>query len=248
MECRSQRDNSNKDITRRHVPVEVSTSNAFVSQCDAVSGYDWSFQADEEPTNCALMTYTSSSSSSSSRSDNEAPKNDRYKIGEGYHDVPPPYTRTFLPPKPDLAFTDDPNASESVANVFNVESDYDYYEKQMVQNPVWNNVMRVNHQNSIRLTHPHSNRNVVPTTVLTRSSLVLLNAARPVPTAVTQSHVKSTWPVKHVFNKAHSPVRRHINQKTTTNSNFNKKVTTVKVDKVNVVQGNKGNAEKASAY
>nr|GEV50590.1 retrovirus-related Pol polyprotein from transposon TNT 1-94 [Tanacetum cinerariifolium] len=43
-------------------------------------------------------------------------------LSEGYHVVPPPYTGTFLPPKPDLIFIDDPNASESVANVFNVES------------------------------------------------------------------------------------------------------------------------------
>nr|GEU60976.1 hypothetical protein [Tanacetum cinerariifolium] len=55
------------------------------------------------------------------------------------------------------------------------------------------------------MTHPHSNRNVVPTVVLTRSRLVSLNAARPVPTAVTQSTLKSTWPVKHVVNKAHLP-------------------------------------------
>nr|GEV95513.1 hypothetical protein [Tanacetum cinerariifolium] len=50
------------------------------------------------------------------------PENDRYTTGEGYHDVPPPYTGTFLPPKPDLVFTNDPNASESVGNVFHVES------------------------------------------------------------------------------------------------------------------------------
>nr|GEY69232.1 hypothetical protein [Tanacetum cinerariifolium] len=49
-------------------------------------------------------------------------ENDRYKIGEGCHVVPPPYTGTFMPPKPNLVFTDDPNAMESVANVFNVES------------------------------------------------------------------------------------------------------------------------------
>nr|GEZ60105.1 ribonuclease H-like domain-containing protein [Tanacetum cinerariifolium] len=89
--------------------------------------------------------------------------------------------------------------------------------------------MRVNHHNSVRMTHPHLNRNVIPTSVLTRSRLVSLNAARTVPTAVTQSTVKSTWPVKHVVNKAHSPVKRPINQRTTTkNCNFNKKVTTVK--------------------
>nr|GEW75415.1 hypothetical protein [Tanacetum cinerariifolium] len=32
--------------------------------------------------------------------------NDKYKIGEGYHAVPPPYTRNFMPPKPDLILAD----------------------------------------------------------------------------------------------------------------------------------------------
>nr|GEW94470.1 ribonuclease H-like domain-containing protein [Tanacetum cinerariifolium] len=238
----------------------------------------------------------------------ENQKNDRYKIGEGYHVVPPLYTRNFLPPKPDLVFTDDTNASESIANVINVESsehktskdkskthrpdapiiedwisdskdeteiesvpkqrepsfvkspehvkpsresvkkvehdkqaenlrtnnqksrgnktnwnnkacfvcrsfnllikDCDYYEKQMVQKLVWNSVMRVNHQNSVMMTHPHSKKNVVPTLVLTRSRLVSLNAARPVSTTVTHSTVNCTKTVKNVFNKAHSLVKR----------------------------------------
>nr|GFB72451.1 hypothetical protein [Tanacetum cinerariifolium] len=215
-ECRSPRDNGNKETTRRT-----------------------SFQAEEEPTNYALMAYTSPGSSSSSRSDNEVAscskawlesvearqvvyqkneivfekdikllkldvmlrdnalaelrkkfekaeqernelkltlekfqtssknlskllesqvsaktglgfdsqvfngqvsdyeellsqeyanrvtenqENDRYKTGEGYHGVPPPYTGNFLPPKPDLVFTDHIDVSESVANEINVES------------------------------------------------------------------------------------------------------------------------------
>nr|GFC40149.1 ribonuclease H-like domain, Gag-pre-integrase domain protein [Tanacetum cinerariifolium] len=107
--------------------------------------------------------------------------------------------------------------------------DCDYYEKQMVQKPVWNSAMWVNHQNSVRMTHPHSNRNVVPTAVLTRSRLVPLNAARPVSTVVPQTTVKSLRPVTHVVNKAHSPIRRPINHRPTTkNSHFNKKATTVK--------------------
>nr|GEU54327.1 putative ribonuclease H-like domain-containing protein [Tanacetum cinerariifolium] len=46
-----------------------------------------------------------------------------YKTCEGYHDVPLPYTGTFMPPKPDLVFNDASNASESLANVVNVKSD-----------------------------------------------------------------------------------------------------------------------------
>nr|GEW12756.1 hypothetical protein [Tanacetum cinerariifolium] len=70
-ECRSPRDNRNKDTPRRTVLVEAFTSNALVSQCDEVGSYDWSFQAAEEPTNYALMAFTSSGSSSSLGSDNE---------------------------------------------------------------------------------------------------------------------------------------------------------------------------------
>nr|GEX92265.1 hypothetical protein [Tanacetum cinerariifolium] len=53
-------------LQRRSVPVETSTSNALVSQCDGTGSYDWSYQAEEEPTNFALMAFSSSSSNSSS--------------------------------------------------------------------------------------------------------------------------------------------------------------------------------------
>nr|GFA54145.1 hypothetical protein [Tanacetum cinerariifolium] len=49
---------------RRHVLVETSTSNALVSQCDGIGSYDWSYQAEEEPANFALMAIPSSSSAS----------------------------------------------------------------------------------------------------------------------------------------------------------------------------------------
>nr|GEY62323.1 hypothetical protein [Tanacetum cinerariifolium] len=54
---------------RRTAPVENSTSNALVSQCDGIGCYDWSYQAEDEPANFSLMVITSSSSSS----DNEVP-------------------------------------------------------------------------------------------------------------------------------------------------------------------------------
>ncbi|GKG03824.1 ribonuclease H-like domain-containing protein, partial [Tanacetum coccineum] len=61
-ECRAPRnqDNRNREPTRRTVPVEVTTSNALVSQCDGF-GYDWSDQVEEGPTNFALMAYSSTS-------------------------------------------------------------------------------------------------------------------------------------------------------------------------------------------
>ena len=52
------------------MPVETSVVNALVAQ-DGVGGFDWSDQAEEPPTNFALMAYSSSGSSNSSGSDSE---------------------------------------------------------------------------------------------------------------------------------------------------------------------------------
>ncbi|GKA50524.1 ribonuclease H-like domain-containing protein [Tanacetum coccineum] len=137
--------------------------------------------------------------------------------------------------------------------------------KKMVK-PVWNYTQRVNHQNFSRMTHPSPKRNMVPKAVLMRSGLVSLTTARPVNTAQPKTTVNSARPMTNVFNKAHSTVRRPINNKTTTkNSNFNQMVNTVKGKNVNTakpkavvnaarpkavlnaVKGNQVNAVKASA-
>nr|GEZ04373.1 hypothetical protein [Tanacetum cinerariifolium] len=70
-ECRSPKDPRKAGAAeplRRTVPVKTSTSNALVSQCDDTGGYDWSYHAEEDPANFALMAFSSNSSF-----DNEAP-------------------------------------------------------------------------------------------------------------------------------------------------------------------------------
>nr|GEY87935.1 hypothetical protein [Tanacetum cinerariifolium] len=186
-ECRSPKDtrrNVSVETQRRNVPVETSTFNALVSQCDGVGCYDWSFQAEEEPTNYALMAFISLSSFSfdnklrdnalvnlkkkfekakqerdelklkldkfqtSSKNLSQllaSQTNDKTGLGydnqvftsymfdydemfssksdvrEGYHAVSPPYTGTFMPPKPDLVFHDAPTVNETVPSAFNVK-------------------------------------------------------------------------------------------------------------------------------
>nr|GFC13841.1 ribonuclease H-like domain-containing protein [Tanacetum cinerariifolium] len=69
LECWSPKDSRRTavaELQRRNVPVETSTLNALVSQCDGTGSYDWSYQAEEEPINFALMAFSSSSSNSSS--------------------------------------------------------------------------------------------------------------------------------------------------------------------------------------
>nr|GEW36531.1 putative ribonuclease H-like domain-containing protein [Tanacetum cinerariifolium] len=154
------------------------------------------------------------------------PKNNRYKIGEGYHAFPPPYIRTFMPHKSDLVFNDAPTASESVANVLNVESSINKPSKDMSK----------------------TLRPDAPIVVDWISDSEDETEIKPVPTAVPQSTMKRPRPIKHVVNKAHSTIKRPINHRPATkNSNFHKKDTCVKGNKVNVVQGTNGNAKKASA-
>ncbi|GKC48945.1 hypothetical protein Tco_1071690 [Tanacetum coccineum] len=92
-------DDKNKESSKRSVPVDTSTSIVLVS-CDGLGGYDWSDQAEEGP-NYALMAYLSSSSGS------EIVDNCKKGLGyENYNAVSPPCTGNFMPPTPDLSFTD----------------------------------------------------------------------------------------------------------------------------------------------
>ncbi|GJS23818.1 hypothetical protein Tco_0452450 [Tanacetum coccineum] len=97
---------------------------------------------------------------------------------------------------------------------------------------------------------------MVPRTVLTKSGLISLNTAKPVNTVQSRTTMNNARLMKNVINNAYSPARRPFNKITTTNnSNFTKKVNTVKGTRVNTarpkavlsaVKGNKGNAIKAS--
>ncbi|GJY28417.1 uncharacterized mitochondrial protein-like protein [Tanacetum coccineum] len=108
-------ENKNRENSKRVVPVETTTSNALVS-CDGF-GYDWSDQAEEGPTNFALVAYSSKSSNSELTVENfeNSSKNlsklidcqivDKFKTGLGYNAIPPPYTGNFMPPKLDFSFS-----------------------------------------------------------------------------------------------------------------------------------------------
>ncbi|GKA63024.1 ribonuclease H-like domain-containing protein [Tanacetum coccineum] len=148
--------------------------------------------------------------------------------------------------------------------------DCDFYEKEMVEKPIWNNASRVNHQNSQRLTHPHPKGNFVLKAVLMKyghktlntarqnssKAAVSVNTARPINTAYPRPTMNCSRPSSNVFNRAHSHVRRPFNKFTTyKNNNFNEKVNTFKGNVTTirpkaVVSDNKGheaNAIKASA-
>ncbi|GJV92727.1 ribonuclease H-like domain-containing protein [Tanacetum coccineum] len=180
MAPRNQR-NRNRDAPRRIVPVET-LANALVVQ-DGIGSYDWSFQAEEDITNFALMAYTSHNSlssntevrdtsitelknyqmnenelhdchlnkskvfeSASDSSVNEIEEennqvNDRFKKVKGYHAVPPPYTRNYMPSRLDLSFAglDDSvyktNVSETISSVPRIESTASKSSKDSLEQP-----------------------------------------------------------------------------------------------------------------
>nr|GEV52970.1 retrovirus-related Pol polyprotein from transposon TNT 1-94 [Tanacetum cinerariifolium] len=231
MECRSPKD------TRRN------------------GSYGWSFQAEEEPTNYALMAFTSSSSSSDNESDESLPPSpiyDRYHSGDGYHAVPPPYTGIFMPPKPDLVFHNAPNDVGTVHTAFNVElsstkPDNDLSHAHSFVQPaeqVKSPRPSIQHvETSIPTANP---KTAIPKpTIITKSKLVHINAARPFTTIVPKTHVTRPRPAKPIVTKPHSPHRRHINQSPSPKaSHFPPKVIAIKVSQVNAAKGNPQHALK----
>ncbi|GJR86022.1 hypothetical protein Tco_0210033 [Tanacetum coccineum] len=117
--------------------------------------------------------------------------------------------------------------------------------------PVWNNAMRINHQNI-----SNSRRNFAPKVVLTKSGKVPISTARqsssraaspvgiakPINTAAPKSFVNVAKTRPNAFQKSHLPSRRPFYQQTTLkNRNLNDKVNTAKTAKVNSVNTAKGN-------
>nr|GEV34742.1 putative ribonuclease H-like domain-containing protein [Tanacetum cinerariifolium] len=202
-ECRSPKDkrrNGAAKPQRRNVPVETTTSNALVSQCDGAGSYDWSFQAEEEPAK------------------------------QWYHAVPPPYTGTFMPPKPDLVFNNAPNDVETDHPAFTVK------------------LSPTKPEQNLSLTHRPSapiikdwvsdSEDESETKTSQNSKPVPITAVRPVSTIVPKISVTRSRHAKTIVTKTNSPTRRHINRSPSLKvNNFPPRVTVVKAPMVNVAKG-----------
>nr|GEV29122.1 putative ribonuclease H-like domain-containing protein [Tanacetum cinerariifolium] len=175
-ECRSPKDSRRTGAAkpqRRTIPVETSTSNALVSQCDGVGSYDWSYQAEKEPTNYALMDFSSSSS------DNE-------QVG------------TSIP-----AATPTPASLKSASSgkrknrkacfvckrVDHLIKECDYHTKKMAQPTPRNYAHRGNHKQYASLPQTNPPKHMVPTAVLTQSKPVFNTVVRPVSAAMPKINV-----------------------------------------------------------
>nr|GEW72309.1 putative ribonuclease H-like domain-containing protein [Tanacetum cinerariifolium] len=142
--------------------------------------------------------------------------NDKNKIGIGYHAVPLPYTRNFMPPKPYLILVDVDEyvVSESVTSVPSVATNE---AKTILMRPGFK-TLNIARQNSSRA-------------VVSVNTTRQINTAYPIPT------VNSARLVLNVFNRAHSHDKRLINNRTTSKNNkINQKVNTVRAKHVNTAR------------
>nr|GEY05007.1 ribonuclease H-like domain-containing protein [Tanacetum cinerariifolium] len=251
-ECRLPKDtrrNVPVKTQKRNVPVETSTSNALVLQCDGVGSYDWSFQAEEEPTNYAPMAFTSSSSSSF---DNKEKGIMLFLLLIHEHLCPLNLTWPSAPLIEDWVL-DSEDDSESEPKHTQIAPTCVQPTKHVktlrpsvktAEHPIPADHLRKDRPKS--KDHCNSrNRKACFVLVLTRSRLVLLSAARPVTTAVPHNNVTRPRPTKTISTKPHSPPRRAINLRPSPPaSNFPQKLLLFRLPRLMLLRGNPHHALK----
>ncbi|GJT58295.1 putative ribonuclease H-like domain-containing protein [Tanacetum coccineum] len=181
--------------------------------------------------------------------------NDRFKTGKRFHAVPPPYTRNYMPSRPDLSFVglDDsvyktskdiiekPKAvrpSAPIIEDWDTDSDNDSvfkpkYDQTKLKFTKINFVKSDEKVKSVNKENTH-------------------RQVEPVNTVASKSKVNDALPKTYSYFKAHSLVRRAFNQKSAAKTNnFNEKVKTTRANNVTtagskaVVSGAVGNGENA---
>ncbi|GJR87708.1 retrovirus-related pol polyprotein from transposon TNT 1-94 [Tanacetum coccineum] len=182
--------------------------------------------------------------------------NDRFKKFMGYHAVPPPYIRNYMPSRPDLSFAglDDSvyktNVSETITSVPRNESIASKSSKDNLEQPkdVRPSAPIIEECESDRdddcVIRPSIEQNKpiliksgnIPVNTAKQSSsrgVVSNSTARYVNTVASRPTMNGAKPSLNVFHKSPSSVRRTIYQRTAPkNNDFKEKVNIVKVNNV----------------
>nr|GEU47948.1 RNA-directed DNA polymerase, eukaryota, reverse transcriptase zinc-binding domain protein [Tanacetum cinerariifolium] len=165
-----------------------------------------------------------------SKSDDSLPHSpiyDRYHSGDRCHNVPPPYTRTFMPPKRDLVFNNAPNNVETVHTDFNVKlcptkPNQDFSHTHRPSAPIikdWH----------VETFIPTATPRIAISKPTSQGKEAIERHALPVTTAVLKINMNKPRHAKMIVTKPHSPSRRHINGSPSLNaSTFPPKVTAAK--------------------
>nr|GEU93082.1 hypothetical protein [Tanacetum cinerariifolium] len=292
-ECRAPRNqgNRNKDAPTKNAPIDTFTTNALVVQY-GIGSYDWNFQAEEGLTNLALMAYTSKDktglgydgqmnesdlngihvndsevlnnvfeSRENDGDDNQV--NDRFKKGEGYHAVPPSYTRNYMPLRANLSFDGLDNSffKSKCSSLDEWESDSEdenVFNPKEVKKPVKPSLEKIEFVNARNTIVKNESKAKKPRKFSQSPRAASVSAARRVNNATSRPNMNDALPTSYSYFKAHSPVRRPFNQKSAAKTNnFTEKVNTARVDNVTTVgqkvivsaaEGNRDNAVKIKGF
>nr|GFC12535.1 hypothetical protein [Tanacetum cinerariifolium] len=195
---------------------------------------------------------------------------DRFQPSGGYHAVPPPYTGTFMPPKPDLVFNTAPIPVATEHLAFNLsptkpeqdlshtsrptapiikdwvsDSEEEYEPKDphqsMVKPSQGNHANKGHHKQYVPLPHAKPQQHRVPPTVLTQSKLVSNTAVRPVSAALPNISMTRPRYANQVVTKSKSPIRRHLTRNPSSMTNNSPpRVNVIQVPVVSATQGKQG--------
>nr|GEX68290.1 hypothetical protein [Tanacetum cinerariifolium] len=182
--------------------------NSQMSANDKISlGYDSQLIKNEMP-KCKIFKTGSDSCLSEIDEDNNQAK-DRYKVGIGYHVVPPPYTGNYMPPRDNLSFT---GLNDSVFKFKISETRTSVNENESIASKSGDKTRE----------EPKTVRSIA-----TKSGQVLVNAAKQnsaASTSTTRPKVNTTairpnMNVKSSYFKPHFLKRRHFNKRSAAKTN-----------------------------
>ncbi|GJT38178.1 ribonuclease H-like domain-containing protein [Tanacetum coccineum] len=199
----------------------------------------------------------------------DSQENDRYETSKGYHDVPPPYTGNFMPPKSDLVLADEDEyvfsvLVTSIPDVVTSEAKTSELKPKSVGEPLIEDWISDNENENETRSKSKQRKSSFAKLKFVKTNEHLKTPKESVkkvendkqakyPMKNSQSpRVNCARPASNVFNRVHSHVRRLFNMFTSNkNINFNEKVNTVKGNvttvRPKVVVSDEANAVKALA-
>ncbi|GKC55477.1 hypothetical protein Tco_1078222, partial [Tanacetum coccineum] len=236
--------------TRKVVPVETTTSNTLIL-CDGLGDYDWSDQAEEGPTNFALMAYSSTSSNSRVSTDSNCSSSclENVKILKEQNEQLLKDLRTSK-----LNAIAYKTGLESVEARLLVYKKNEFVYEENIKETFYALKLDLSFSgleefvNEPIVSEPTVKKPVVetseakasadkPKVVRKNNGLESLTTAKPVNTAQPRTTVNSARPMTTLSKSAHSTVKWPIHKNTSfKNGNFNQRVNTVKDKNVNTVR------------
>ncbi|GKC70307.1 hypothetical protein Tco_1116190, partial [Tanacetum coccineum] len=220
----------------------------YDQQCEALNksnleiiGYQMGLESLEAKIVCEVV-HSVFNSRECDEDDNSV--NDRFKTGEGFHAVPHPYTRNYMPSRPDLSFAGLDEyvfmtaVRKTTTSVSATKTSVSKTSKVIVEKTktVRPSAPIIEEWDTDSDNDIATKSGQVPVNAAKQSSpraATSISTARPVNTAAPKPKVNDALPITYSYFKAHSQVKRAFNQKSAAKTNnFNEKVNTARVNNV----------------